>query len=630
MIYEFDDKYRYIGSSNIDDDKELYRFDKEKANALANNKEYDALADYLSQYMFIDGEAQANHRAYINKLRSSARHLQSYYSKVPEEELGTVNFANSIFTPGGLKALRNQTILNASGERVPKYATDGDFEKDNHYAAQYIKDLDELGSTKDRKATALKLVFSDKKYGFFNLDFLAKDYNEYYDVLSKSGMTEQEIKELGGNIYKENGNIIVQFDKNAGCCTRLLNALTFSQREANNVKIIGVDENGEIDVPNAVIPGLVGFGQIITSQEKAKRKIQALQQIVSAAQNSKDAVEIKQHLASKVYSSTVFDIQTDRTDILNELLNTGQIQWQEYNARIKEEKGVNIPARVRAISYSDYEIYSDYFNEDGSEVRQRVAPDDWDELKNIISAVPASKIHFLGETSGGRIGVHITIDGDALYSHGDKDSKKGKASYTNKPIQIFIPGFCTEEIEQQMYKDTGLRAIKKWNDMLDYGYKYQKKDGSQIAVDENGTVYRYDNGQVYIDNSSDAKDKALRELNEDFIKEDAEFVKFMFINNKGEIDYPRYEQAAKMFSIKAMDELYPSIPFEDMIGTQLLNGSTIDSITALFDEDLIEDVYMHPQNYPYKSYEKLKHLYDMYLYLTLDLTYGYNFYSSSK
>jgi len=634
-MFTYENKYRYIGKHGESDNKDLYRFDQEKANKLAANKQYLELADYLSQYQFIDAEKDAEQNNRIIQLRDLGNKTQAYYKRIPEEERNVIDFANVIFTPGGLKQLRTQTVNDAAGNPVSKYSTEKEFKDDNPVAADYIDGLKTLGSSSEREATALKLVFSDKKYGFLGIDKLKKDYNEYYDVLSKSGLTEKEIESLGGRISKKDGNITLEFDKNAGCCTRILNALQTGGRLKNKVQIIGLDAAGEIkstNLPEYANPynstdaygNYVGF----TQQQRDLMIVNHLQELVGNSRTKAESIEINHNLEDKVYSSSVFEIQTDRTDILDELYNGGQISWQEYNARIKEEKGVNIPSRLKALNYGDYEIYTDYYNEDkDSEIRQPLKPENWDDFRNILKGVPATKIHFLGETSGGRVGLHISIDPDALYKH---KGKEGNGRYTDKPIQIFIPGFCTEEIEEQMNNDTGLRAIKEWNNMMDYGYNHKNVDGTQIGVDENGTVYRYIGDQTYIDNSSNAKENAIREINEDIIKEEASRLKYRFMNNKGEIDMTGYSLAAKKASIQSIDELYSGIPFEDLEGNPLIERLDMTAIDKLFDPELRQRVYLHPEEFNYKVLEKLRHLYDLYDYISIDLIRGNNVYAKPQ
>lgn len=626
-MFTFND-YKYIGKHGTFEMKDKYRFDKEKANQLLANKQYIELADYLSQYQFNDESKDEEFHNKILQLRDKGRKEQAYYKKIPEGEEASIDFANSVFLPNGLKQLQTRTVTNDAGDPVLKYKTNKEFSDANPEAAAYINDLQSLGSNDNREATALKLEFSDKKYGLFGIDWLKKDHNDYYDMLNKAGMTEQELEALGAKIERTKGSVIVTFNKNADCCTKVLHSLDFSRREANNVRITGLDSDGEIPVNNLIL-GTTYSQQIVTGQQQAEHAIKRMQNVVDTARKKAKAVEVKHNLDAKVYSSTLFEIQTDRTDILDELYNAGQISWEEYNNRSKEEKGVNIASKLSALNYGDYEIYTDYYNKKEkngtSEIRHRLEDKDWDDFRNILKGVPASKIHYLGETSGGKVGLHISIDPDALYEH---KGNKEKAGYTDKPIQIFIPGFMTEEIEAQMNGDTGLRAIKEWNNMIDYQYKHQKADGSQIGVDENGVVYRYVGDQIYMDSSSDAKEKAIREINEDLIKEEATRLKYRYMNNKGELNVGRYNNVAKQVSIKSVEELFAGVPFEDLDGNPLIDRLDATAIDKLFNPELRQRVYLHPEDFQYQVLEKLKHLYELYDYMTIDLVRGNDIYQN--
>lgn len=624
--------YNYIGKHGTFEMKDKYRFSQEKANQLLANKQYLELADYLSQYQFKDAQKDAEFNNRILQLREEGRKAQAYYKNIPEGEENVVDFANSVFSPGGLKALRCKTINNAAGEPVLRYKTDKEFRDANPDAAAYIDDLDALGSTNDRKATAIKLEFNDKK-SLFGLDFLKKDENDYYTMLSNAGLTEKELEALGGRIRKAEGKVIVEFDKNADCCTRVLKGVPRRYFSENQVKITGLDNKGEItdsNLPEYALPysstNEIGY----TRQARDIAIVNHMNSLVNVAKNRTTQIEHKAKVDTQTYSAEVFDIKTDRTDVLDELYNSGQMSWQEYNTRMKEEKGVNVRSRLAALSYGDYEIYTDYFNdkndEASSEIRHQLKPEDWDKFKNILKGVPASKIHYLGETSGGRVGLHISIDPDALYEH---KGKRGSGTYTNKPIQIFIPGFLTEEIESQMNNDTGLRAVKEWNNMIDYQYKHESIDGTQIGVDENGIVYRYVGDQIYMDNSADAKERAIRDINEDLIKEEASRLKYRYMNERGEINKAGYEQAVKQISIKAVQELFRDIPFEDLEGNNYYKGPTQETIDALFNPELRERVYLHPEDFQYQVLEKLRHLYELYDYMSIDLIRGNSIYSKN-
>lgn len=634
-MFTYDNTYRYIGDDWAFRNPEECRFDEQKARQLAANKQYSELADYLSHYQFLDPERDAEQNNRIIQLRDLANKTQAYYNNIPEGEENTVDFANSVFAPGGLKQLQTKTVNDAAGNPVLKYKTDKEFREANPEAAAYIDDLKMLGSTTDREATALKLVFSDKKYGLFGWDKLKKDHNDYYDMLSNTGLTEQQLEAKGAHISRTEGNIVVEFNKNAECCTRILNAIPRRNRIKNQVQIIGLDRNGEIEDKNlpeydnpyaTVAIAEAGY----TRQARDMFVIKHMKDLVDVADATAKGVEVKANVDSKIYSSTLFEIQTDRTDILDELFASQQIGWQEYNTRRKEEKGVNVTNMLHALTFdAGYDIYTDYFNKEdkktkNSEIRRKVeTAEQWEDIQNLIKGVPASKIHFLGETSGGRVGLHITIDPDALYGHKGRNAND---QYTKKPIQIFIPGFLTEEIERQMNNDTGLRSIKEYNNMIDYGYKHKKSDGTQIGVDKNGTVFRYIGDNVYVDDSPNAKNNIIRELNEDLIKEEASRLKYRFMNNNGEIDIDRYTLAAKKATIQAIDELYGGVPYEDLEGNPIVDRLDMSAIDKLFDPKLRERVYLSPEDFNYEVLQKLKNLYDLYDYMSIDLIRGNNVY----
>lgn len=629
--------YKYIGNHQEGDDTNNYKYDANKAKQMLADKRYNDLADYLANYQLNDIDADAQQRNRIAQLRTLGNRTQAYYSKLESSEVATVDFANSVFSPGGLKNLRMQSTTDSNGNLVPKYKTEDEFKQANPEAASYINSLSELGSFNGRTATGLKLTFSDKKYGMFGIDWLKKDYNEYYDVLSKSGLTEKELQALGGRIEKKDGEISIEFDKNADCATRILNSIDDSGMLRNAVKIVGLDSNGEIPVDeryiysNPIDPTGNSFSTL-SGRQRDFLLINNMKRLVSESNGRKKAVEVKRSLDTKLYSSTLFDIRTDRTDVLDEQLANGEISQQQYNTLRKEARGINIQSALQADVFGTYPIYTDYFGKENydnpnSEIRHLVENgDQWDELRNIIKGAKPSDITYLGETSNGQVGLHISIKPNAAYSHAGN-----KVKYTDKPIQIFIPGLLTEEIENQMNAQTGIRAIKEWNSMIDYGYNYQKQDGTQIGVDEKGNVFRYVGDQITVDNSSDAKERAIREINEDYIKQDANRLKYQFMNVNGDIDFARYNNVSKIYVTQAVNELYQGVELEDIEGNSLYkddNGKV--DLNKLFSNDTRMQVYTHPEDFQYQTLEKLKKLYELYDFLTVDLLRGNNLYVKAQ
>ena len=617
--------YKYIGQHEEGADPNNYAFDKQKYDRMLAANRFEDAAYYLEQFQFDDPERQEQQVHYISQLKHEGRKVQAYYGRLTDNEKHTVSFANSVFAPGGLKNLRYQS--DGDGNYI--YNTDEEFQEANPEAARFIQLLNDIGSTRDIKADALRIEFDNAKYGLFGIDWLKRDHDDYQDMLRTMGITEKQLEAMGCNIERMDGKVILTFDKNADCATRLLTSIPQRTRNSNKAKIIGLHNGEEIsrDMIWSTYTTTYGTGFYTEEQENNLAVkpsawdsehfdyaiLKNMSDLVGAASEIRDDTERKRNLDKKVYSSTLFNIRTNRLDLLDELYESGQMDWKEYNARRKEEIGPDVTSFVKSINYGDYIIYSDYGNDDNIEVRKEVTQEDWEDLKEIISSTKPSKLHFLGETSNGEIGLHITIDNTA--ESGDKATEKDK---NGKRIEIFIPGFMTDEIQQQMYGDTQLEAIQEWNDMVDYGYSYKLNNGTSIAVDENGNVFRYDKeGNVTMDTNPDAKDNAIRDLTEDFIKEAAKPMKYNFMNANGEYDYASYNELSKKYAVKATNELYPDIDLKTLDGTPI-------TFEEIFTPEFKEKVFQHSEEFDYKTLKKLKRLYELYDYLTKDLLANYN------
>lgn len=611
--------YKYIGQHKDNVDSKLYAFDKNKYNKMLEAKRFQDAAEYLEQFQFNDLERQAKQEEYIAQLKHEGRKVQAYYGKLNDSEIGTVDFVNSVYTPGGLKNLRYQT--NDKGEYI--YKSDEEFRKKYPEASRFVQLLNDIGSTRTTRADSLKIEFDNTKYGFLGIDPLKRDHDDYEDMLRNTGLTEMQLKSMGCDIRREEGKVFLEFSKNAECATRILTAIPHRNRVKNRAKIIGICNGKEIqpEVNNGPY-GPSNYANLYAPSKYADpydsyHNIAVMQNLIKTANNVKTKTEIKRNLDTKNYSATIFDITTDRLDLLDEMYNSGQIDWTEYNARRKEAKGPDVRAKVNSLTYGDYKVYSNwgsYRQGENSEVRREIEQKDWDSFKQLLTAAPASKVHFLGETSNGLVGLHITIDSDALYSH--KNGSQS-AQYTSAPIQVFIPGFLTDEIQSQMNNRTELQARQEWNDMLDYGYTYKFNNGTALQVDENGNVFRYDKeGNIYEDTGFDAKERALIDLEEDFMKEAAKRMKYQFMNEKGEYNYAAYNDLAENYAIKCVNSLFPDIPLTYLDGTPITKED-------LHSIDFKSKLYQNNEDFNYLVVKKLQKFYELFEYLTIDLMNDY-------
>lgn len=601
----------YIFFDNVADNKTIsatnnssakqYAFDETKFNNLIANRQYNDAADYAAQFHFSDPKVQKEHENDIINLRREGRVLGAIYGKINNDiDLKKVEFYDKVFVDGGLEQL-NTVNKNAS-----------DY---NEYAEQFIDYKRKLGSTIENgeikdEATRLSITFEpEKQYGIFGIDWLAKDNKNNIDnFYAQSGLNEQQLKAAGVKIIHKDNKTTLDFDKS----NKLANQIIFNLPKDNrrmgdtpfrtsgkNVSIVGYTSKGEsiIDKRNESISNLFTLDY--------NRNFENIQNLINSAKTAKESYFKKNDLDTKQYSSTVGPMISDELSSLREALNNGQITDTQYNNQARAI-APHVFSAIYTLGSSNYEMYTNNFNDEKTD-ETLVAADNENraELARLINNYDPKDIDVSSMISNGKIGVLVTLKGTGNETQSDKND--------GRRIQIFVPGLLQEEAQAKINRNTSTRAAQEINSMIDWGYSYKLRNGSEISTDSIGNFMK---GKEIID-----KQTAIQEINKDMIMQDAiHNLKFQYMNTKGDIiNNTKYEQMAKLLAMNAVSDVYGDINLNIDNNTKTVTLS--DKFGNIYNQDDIFDRNIKEDETQYEVYDRLNDIYAIYNELMNELAF---------
>ena len=601
----------YIFFDNVADNKIIsatnnssakqYAFDETKFNNLIANRQYNDAADYAAQFHFSDPKVQKEHENDIINLRREGRVLGAIYGKIHNDiDLKKVEFYDKVFVDGGLEQ------LNTSNKNASDY---------NEYAEQFIDYKKRLGSTikngeiKD-KATRLSITFEpEKQYGIFGIDWLAKDNKNNIDnFYAQSGLNEQQLKAAGVKIIHKDNKTTLDFDKSNKLANQIIFNLPKDSRRmgdtplrtsGKNVSIVGYTSKGEsiIDKRNESISNLFTLDY--------NRNFENIQNLINSAKTAKESYFKKNDLDTKQYSSTVGPMISDELSSLREALNNGQITDTQYNNQARAI-APHVFSAIYTLGSSNYEMYTNNFNDKETD-ETLVAADNENraELARLINNYDPKDIDVSSMISNGKIGVLVTLKGTGNETQSDKND--------GRDIQIFIPGLLQEEAQAKINRNTSTRAIQELNSMIDWGYSYKLRDGSEIGINNKGQFTK--NKEVI------NKQSAIQEINKDMIMEDAlSNLKFQYMNADGNItDNLKYEEMARLLSMNAAADIYGDVKLN--VNPQTADVTLSDKFGNTYTPDDIFNRNIDKNKTQYEIYYRLNEIYSMYNELMNELNF---------
>ena len=549
-----------------------WAFDENKFNQLVANRQYNDAADYASQFHFSDPETQKAHESDIINLRRSGRVLGAVYGRVKDpNDLAKITFADNVFVDGGLERSGNNEINTAFEDIKSK-----------------------IGSTVDsdgnvtNEASTLEITFEPKTNKLLGIDWLMPDNdNNIENFYKTSGLNVNTLRDNGVQVINKDGRTILRFGKS----NPLANKILYNTRTVLNGTFGDVDRAVLATKPTKVV-GYNKKGEV-TGETDDLREFRAF---IKDARNTKEKYFKDFDLTYKDYSSTVGPMISDELSSLKAMLNSGQINETQYNQQARAI-APHIFSAINTLGSGNYEMYTNNFNEEPTdETLVPVENKDRSKLTDLISNYDPKDIDVSAMVSNGKIGALITLEGTGNETASDKND--------GRRIQIFVPGLLQEEAQAKINRNTSTRAIQELNSMIDWGYSYKLRDGSEIGVNDRGQFTK--NKEVI------NKQSAIQEINKDMIMEDAlSNLKFQYMNADGNItDNLKYEEMARLLSMNAAADIYGDVKLN--VNPQTTDVTLSDKFGNIYIPDDIFNRNIDRDKTQYEIYYRLNEIYSMY------------------
>lgn len=558
-----------------------HMFDENKFNQLISNRQYNDAADYAAQFHFNDPETQKAHENDIINLRRNGRVLGAIYGRVQDPtDLAKITFADNVFVDGGLERSGNNN-LNTAFENIKS----------------------KIGSTVDKngnvvnEASTLEIIFEPKTNKLLGIDWLMPDNdNNIENFYKNSGLNANTLRDNGVQVINKDGRTILRFDKS----NPLANKILYKTPVVLNTRFGDLDRHILANKPTKII-GYNKKGEV-TGETDDLREFDSF---------IKDAITTKEKyfedfdLTYKDYSSSIGPMISDELSSLKAMLNSGQIDETQYNRQAKAI-APHIFSAINTLGSGNYEMYTNYLNEEPTdETLVPVENKDRANLANLISSYAPKDIDVSAMVSNGKIGTLITLEGTGNETESDKND--------GRRIQIFVPGLLQEEAQAKINRNTSTRAVQELNSMIDWGYSYKLRNGSEIGVNNKG---QFTKDKEVID-----KQSAIQEINKDMIMEESlANLKFQYMNSDGNItDNLKYEEMAKLLAMNTVSDVYGDIKLN--IDYNNSKVALSDKFGNIYNPDDIFNRKINENETQYEVYDRLNEIYAIYNELMNELNF---------
>ena len=556
-------------------------FDENKFNQLISNRQYNDAADYAAQFHFNDPETQKAHENDIINLRRNGRVLGAIYGRVKDQtDLAKITFADNVFVDGGLERSGNND-LNTAFENIK---------------SKIGSTVDENGNVVN-EASTLEIIFEPKKNKLLGIDWLMPDNdNNIENFYKNSGLNVNTLRDNGVQVINKDGRTILRFDKS----NPLANKILYKTPVVLNTSFGDLDRRILANKPTKII-GYNKKGEV-TGETDDLREFDSF---------IKDAITTKEKyfedfdLTYKDYSSSIGPMISDELSSLKAMLNSGQIDDTQYNRQAKAI-APHIFSAINTLGSSNYEMYTNYLNEEPTdETLVPVENKDRANLANLISSYAPKDIDVSAMVSNGKIGTLITLEGTGNETESDKND--------GRRIQIFVPGLLQEEAQAKINRNTSTRAVQELNSMIDWGYSYKLRNGSEIGVNNKG--------QFIKDKEVIDKQSAIQEINKDMIMEESlANLKFQYMNSDSNItDNLKYEEMAKLLAMNTVSDVYGDIKLN--IDYNNSKVALSDKFGNIYNPDDIFNRKINENETQYEVYDRLNEIYAIYNELMNELNF---------
>lgn len=558
-----------------------HMFDENKFNQLISNRQYNDAADYAAQFHFNDPETQKAHENDIINLRRNGRVLGAVYGRVKDPtDLAKITFADNVFIDGGLERSGNND-LNTAFENIK---------------SKIGSTVDENGNVVN-EASTLEIIFEPKTNKLLGIDWLMPDNdNNIENFYKNSGLNVNTLRDNGVQVINKDGRTILRFDKS----NPLANKILYKTPIVLNTTFGDLDRSILANKPTKII-GYNKKGEV-TGETNDLRKFDSF---IKDAINTKEKYFEDFDLTYKDYSSSIGPMISDELSSLKAMLNSGQIDETQYNRQAKAI-APHIFSAINTLGSSNYEMYTNYLNEKPTdETLVPVENKDRATLANLISNYAPKDIDVSAMVSNGKIGTLITLEGTGNETESDKND--------GRRIQIFVPGLLQEEAQAKINRNTSTRAVQELNSMIDWGYSYKLRNGSEIGVNNKG---QFTKDKEVID-----KQSAIQEINKDMIMEESlANLKFQYMNSDGNItDNLKYEEMAKLLAMNTISDVYGDIKLNIDYNNSKIALS--DKFGNIYNSDDIFDRKINENETQYEVYDRLNEIYAIYNELMNELNF---------
>lgn len=564
-----------------------WAFDENKFNKLISNRQYNDAADYASRFHFNDPETQKAHENDIINLRRNGRVLGAIYGRVQDPtDLAKITFTDNVFVDGGLERSGNND-LNTAFENIK---------------SKIGSIVDENGNVVN-EATTLEITFEPKINKLFGIDWLMPDNNNNIENFYKnSGLNINTLRDNGVQVINKDGRTILRFDKSNSLANKILyyTPQVLNGMDHPNSPYANLNRKLLATKPTRV-QGFNSKGEYVNTTDDLRE----YKRFIKDAITTKEKYFENFDLTYKDYSSSIGPMISDELSSLKAMLNSGQIDETQYNRQAKAI-APHIFSAINTLGSSNYEMYTNYLNEKPTdETLVPVENKDRANLANLISSYAPKDIDVSAMVSNGKIGTLITLEGTGNETESDKND--------GRRIQIFVPGLLQEEAQAKINRNTSTRAVQELNSMIDWGYSYKLRNGSEIGVNNKGQFTK--NNEV-ID-----KQSAIQEINKDMIMEESlANLKFQYMNSDGNItDNLKYEEMAKLLAMNTVSDVYGDIKLN--IDYNSSKVAISDKFGNIYNPDDIFDRKINENETQYEVYDRLNEIYAIYNELMNELNF---------
>ena len=558
-----------------------HMFDENKFNQLISNRQYNDAADYAAQFHFNDPETQKAHENDIINLRRNGRVLGAIYGRVQDPtDLAKITFADNVFVDGGLERSGNNN-LNTAFENIK---------------SKIGSTVDENGNVVN-EASTLEIIFEPKTNKLLGIDWLMPDNdNNIENFYKNSGLNANTLRDNGVQVINKDGRTILRFDKS----NPLANKILYKTPVVLNTRFGDLDRHILANKPTKII-GYNKKGEVTGETDDLREFDSFIKDTITTKEKYFEDFD----LTYKDYSSSIGPMISDELSSLKSMLNSGQIDETQYNRQAKAI-APHIFSAINTLGSGNYEMYTNYLNEEPTdETLVPVENKDRANLANLISSYAPKDIDVSAMVSNGKIGTLITLEGTGNETESDKND--------GRRIQIFVPGLLQEEAQAKINRNTSTRAVQELNSMIDWGYSYKLRNGSEIGVNNKG---QFTKDKEVID-----KQSAIQEINKDMIMEESlANLKFQYMNSDGNItDNLKYEEMAKLLAMNTVSDVYGDIKLN--IDYNNSKVALSDKFGNIYNPDDIFNRKINENEIQYEVYDKLNEIYAIYNELMNELNF---------